>query len=697
MPPLPKLFPLLSFLIALGAHACGPWFDAWLLDEGEDAWSTAPSLIFSIEAAPIIEETPSPFSFEAIDQETAELLGLKRYLAEIGASAEDEEEAIAAYQMARQIVSGDDEFAESVDGDAEPFNEVTDLLPPAFVQYLRGAYYWHRRPARLDLARAAWESLLQEKPAGYRERLVWAHYMLGRSTQEFDPEYARSHFQETRRAAANGFPDPLCLAATSFGWEARTYFLEKEFDTALKLYLQGNASGVEDIPSLEWSTRLAFQQSDKTLSRHARDPQIRRLMSAWIGSYPAVSDPDDAIQNTRLRWLAILQNFEDSDPQSIVQLALIAYQAGELEEAQQWCALSPPTTLAHQWLSAKLALARGNFDEASQYYSEAIRILRNEESDDLLVFIMAPQPGAQDPFLLKGDPKNRVPGELGLIHLKRRDYQEALRTLLPYYWEDAAFLAERVLTTDELLACVNLYYPATDISEEDLDHSEYTPPERLRYLLARRLTREGRLSEALPYFPETRWGIFRDGQDKLEVKNLAQGMDQLQNQTENPEISPRARAEAYWALAQLVRLRGLELMGTELDPDWFVYEADYKRPAASSPERGITSSLLGEVFADRSEIIENSAPKPDQRFHYRYTAADYGWQASQLLPDNDPLTAQILWQSGRWLMNRDPEAADRFYKALVRRNPEIPLAVEADALRWFPKNLPTDPMSDSGE
>ena len=45
----------------------------------------------------------------------------------------------------------------------------------------------------------------------------------------------------------------------------------------------------------------------------------------------------------------------------------------------------------------------------------------------------------------------------------------------------------------------------------------------------------------------------------------------------------------------------------------------------------------------------------------------------------------MLWQAGTWLKSRDPKAADRFYKALVRRCGTTRLGQEADRLRWFPK------------
>jgi hypothetical protein len=63
-------------------------------------------------------------------------------------------------------------------------------------------------------------------------------------------------------------------------------------------------------------------------------------------------------------------------------------------------------------------------------------------------------------------------------------------------------------------------------------------------------------------------------------------------------------------------------------------------------------------------------------------------QCAQLLPDNDELTAAALYRGGKYLMNRDPRAADKFYKALVRRCGDLPLGRQADALHWFPPQNP---------
>ena len=75
---------------------------------------------------------------------------------------------------------------------------------------------------------------------------------------------------------------------------------------------------------------------------------------------------------------------------------------------------------------------------------------------------------------------------------------------------------------------------------------------------------------------------------------------------------------------------------------------------------------------------------PEARFHYRYQAAFLALEAANLMPDNADETAVVLCTAGSWIKVRDPQVADLFYKALVRRCPKTAIGAEADRLRWFP-------------
>ena len=82
-------------------------------------------------------------------------------------------------------------------------------------------------------------------------------------------------------------------------------------------------------------------------------------------------------------------------------------------------------------------------------------------------------------------------GDLGGLHLARGDFVQALDILLTgRLWEDAAYVAERVLTANELKAYVDKQQTGSNQDEMA----------KLRYLLGRRLAREDRYAEAAQYY-----------------------------------------------------------------------------------------------------------------------------------------------------------------------------------------------------
>ncbi len=88
---------------------------------------------------------------------------------------------------------------------------------------------------------------------------------------------------------------------------------------------------------------------------------------------------------------------------------------------------------------------------------------------------------------------------------------------------------------------------------------------------------------------------------------------------------------------------------------------------------------------DEFRRVRRNEITPYVRFHYRYIAADHAWAATELMPNGTDELAWRLWTAGSWLKYRDPQAADRFYKALVRRCRNSDLGSEADRIRWFPR------------
>jgi hypothetical protein len=381
--------------------------------------------------------------------------------------------------------------------------------------------------------------------------------------------------------------------------------------------------------------------------------------------------------------LEAVEEADIQDVDSAEALALAAYRANDMDKAGRWIKRAPGSVLA-QWLEAKLLLRAGKLQAAAALLTKVSRRfpIIHEGTN-------APAPAdRKDTLTVRGDnysywrvsAERQVQGELGVLRLSRGEYVQALDSLLNAgFWMDAAYVAERVLSLNELKDYVDQFWPAASADQvaeeqERLGESEVSRAllrEQIRYLLGRRLTRELHGDQAREYYPAGGLGAF----DQL-VAFLRDGWD------ENLEASKRAAA--LFQAALITRTNGMELLGTEVAPDWHYHLGQYD--CGVDGEYRSTNALAVVVRPSRDEMRRNTQhrPDPDVRFHYRYQAASLAWEAAKLMPDNNDQTAYILWKGGCFLKNRDPQTADRFYKALVRRNRKTALGAEADRQRWFP-------------
>jgi hypothetical protein len=430
----------------------------------------------------------------------------------------------------------------------------------------------------------------------------------------------------------------------------------------------------------------------------ALNPRTRRVITAYLISRNPYNDISDATYDPNAKlffdrttaWLEAVESANVKEVKSASQLALAAYQAGEMEIAQRWVNRAGGEPVA-QWLQAKLFLRAGKIPDAAKLLAK----LTGEFPQEFPT-TNTPASFAQSLFVdinpVWGDRiavGRQAFGELGVLHLARREYAEALDALLRSgYWMDAAYVAERVLTTDELKSYVNRAWPVLRDDEKDMEilpgdfsvDEAFHPREKIRWLLARRLARETGGDLARSYFPTN----YAEAYGQL-LSSLSNGRD-----TNQPA---EMRAKNLFAAAVMTRTNGMELFGTELEPDWAIYGGEYadgwfadgftwtwKNRATNSPDTKINLASDDEIGRAVRHGIE-----PDKRCHYRYQAADLAWEAAELMPDNSDETARVLWTAGTWLKNRDPQAADKFYKALARRCRKTALGNQADKMRWFPE------------
>lgn len=540
--------------------------------------------------------------------------------------------------------------------DLDSHQALLDRLPKEFELYAMGANAY--RANRFEDAEAVWNFLLA-LPAEQRHfRSVWAAFMMGKSSMFHNPEQAISYFEKTRQLAAEGFTDSLKLAQESVGWQAMAEWTAGKFLPAFHHYMEGikSTSQPGDSISLEFLCRRILEK-EPIGEEIVRDSLCRRVVSLWLTSREYTDRGN--------RWLGAIQKANVSlEPGEGSQLAWIAYKNGDLASAKQWLSLEKQITPIGYWVQSKLLLYDGKIDEAMQ----ALRQVKN--------YFLPYQ-------------ENKAVAELGVLQLGRKEFIEALDAFARAgYWGDAAYVAERVLTADELKNYLKTHKNDDALKSARPDGwwvlSDCNIWQCLNYLLARRLVRENRWDEAGGYFPDTIRPYFAQF-----AKHVRKG-----RQTSLPA---RERAEHLFEAGKLVQEKGMEIMGTETDPDWTMCAGDYDLPGPTEcrvegimeipvdqPEN--LAKILSASTAEK-ERSRKSAPQPNQRFHYRPMVLSFMWECANLLPDNDPLLARALYTGGRYAprVNDSPQQA-KFYKALIKRCRKLPIGQAAYQENWFPQN-----------
>ncbi len=545
-------------------------------------------------------------------------------------------------------------------------------LPAEFEMYVRGAAAY--RTEYYEEAIDRWSQLLDLPDEERRYRSTWAAFMLGKAWLHLDPAKAAPFFEKTRALAGQDFRDSLNLAGSSLGWQARAEEDSGNRAAAMHHYAELFTSSVDRERhvghlSLRIMCRRVFRET--AISQDLiEDPLCCQIVTSWLisGSQSSRSDR---------KWLeAVRAAKPDAQIQGAGRLAWAAYSAGDMELAQQWVEVAEPQCPYVRWVQTKLLLRVGKQDQA-------LRLL--QEIKDTF-------PATEEWYVMgrvygRTVPSKVVQGEMGVLLLGRKDYVSALDAFARAgYREDAAYVAERVLTADELESYVVTHANDAGLTmarEGRRGRNQPAPIEELRYLLARRLARDGQFDKAKTFYPPREpvsWWHRYGAQDAAPVRDLASKFTEAVKAGRDKARSPRVRAEYLFTAAQLARKHGMELLGAEHAPDWHMWNGMFPFP---------DTLRLNSSWATDDEKRRAAAhlPTPNKRFHYRYYAADLMWECAGLLPDNDPMTARALWRGGTWLARRDPASADRFYKALVRRCRKLPVGREADRLRWFPEEF----------
>ncbi len=586
--------------------------------------------------------------------------------------AAEADKAMQTYRLARAQVER--YLKTASENPPLPDAELTTAIPEEFRAYLAGAIAWHGGKA--DDARQHWQAIM-DMPAEQRHwRSTWATFMLAKLA-ETDAEKIAG-FRKVRELVAEGFKDSLGLAATSLGEEAAVeLYGRRDPAAAIRLYLrQVHTDDPFAVPSLRLAARDMIRKfSVEDLRRQVQDPVILDVLTAFVassfgdGGWSGLTYSLERSAFGKLLEAVVAEQIQDA--RYAGRLAWIAYRAGQYDAAGEWAQRAGDDAFG-RWVEAKLLLRAGKTAEAAEVLAGVVASLPGDEVWPLASGADA-LPGAGGMV-----PKARAAGDLATLKLSEQEYIDALDLLLRNgWWIDAAYVAERLLPTSELKAYVDESWRRplkADLPEDGVppanDRQKHALlARRFRYLLARRLMREGQWEKALDYFPDA---------SLPHVVAYARA----KHKAKAGDITDIERAEYLLDAAKLLRSYGMALMGTELAPDWSVYRGNWNRSGIEEqrfPQHDWQKPWgeLAPPSADEAERIETHRAYPYKRWHYRHKAADLAWKAAEALPDGDERTAEALWLGGSALLRTDNPRADTFFRELIKRCPQSPKAKPA--------------------
>ena len=595
------------------------------------------------------------------------------------------------------------------------------LLPASVRLYTAGAVDFHNGDSAKAIRR--FKTILDLPASERRDREVWAAYMLGRLYGgKGDIAEASKSFALTRELVNSGAPDPLGLGVASFGEEARLHLkraeaLQKakkmsakqrreygdEIAAAVRLYAEqaahGSTIGIDSLRQVVDEVR----DDDATVAASICDPMVQQLLVTRTldGEADASNDRDTSSQISRL--VTSVQKCGSGNVTAADRLAAIAYRDGDYQLAHS-LAIQMTTPLA-MWVQARLAMQKGDVAEAAKYYAAASKAF----------------PSSGDTSASDTAARTLLVGENGVLTLSRGEYVDALEQLYPYsptYWGDVAYIAERVLTVDELKTFVDThedtqFHPAVSVDSQSTPSADSDEPatsepgdsqngpgpaDQLRDLLARRLVRTGRYQEALNYAPalevksptsaavptvSPRGAAFAVSQapsgptSGAVPKPTRRRHSDLLSEPPNDAIAEYVQAlnDANTARSNVDRARGWyraavlagnfksgnKIMGTEGAPDYFVEPA---LPGGSGPFALRADDRF--VTDGERQRYKASAPQPNLRYHYIFVGADNAVHAAALLPPRSQAFAAVLCNATSWItdgMSCPVSAAD------LRRSP----------------------------
>jgi hypothetical protein len=358
-----------------------------------------------------------------------------------------------------------------------------------------------------------------------------------------------------------------------------------------------------------------------------------------------------------------------------------------MEKASELLKFADKDNLLTLWLKAKLAIYNGNDKEATTYLYKWLNICKKNKNE--LIKQARITPGFNDLEKAEKD----IYGILGNAIIYKKDFTFALQCFQNAEdWASSAEVAEKLMPINDLINYVDkvvpeykkINYPETTTPKifptysNMINYLESNTPystrlefpikqyskNNLRYLLARRLMREGKYKMALKYMPPN-------------LTNTMKKLITLNSQINNKDLPANERALAAYNLAKIMRWYGMSLSGTEFYPDYFFTNGTYDNaviPNNWAKKRGLNAIV---------QIMEKNLPTYNIRFHYKFEAVDILNKCINLT-DNRELKFFANLLAGDWLYMKYPKKADQYYKAVTLYKNNY-IAQKMDKKHWFLK------------
>lgn len=547
----------------------------------------------------------------------------------------------------------------------------------------------------------------------------------------------RRELERVRQLVAEGHPSVGRLELAAEGWLARTYLYgslsgdehapdnpRADVARALRTYIALRRSG-DATAELSLQQGLTEMLDAGDFRPLAGDPLLRRLTTAYLCSARWLrrdgEQPVDQLLVLIPKWLAALRAARVDFGEDAVRLAALQYRIGQWEATAATLKHAPAGDATAQLLAARLRLRTGDVAAAQEilrplaerpivlpkpgpagedefrgppyYHFHALDFQDDPfgpfvaaEDWSSKAFLASPQDAYILDFARPFGAISRARAELAALELSQGRFVAAMNR---FYGEglvyDGDYIAECILTTTELKAAVDAAWVVKPKGLKGSSVHDYgmTTPEHVRALLARRLFRDGRLTEAVPYLPE-------------EYARSLQAYIALLRVAQDPQQPPRARADAYWRAALNLRTYGEDYLYCSYGLEWTSVDDRHWFDPRSLP-RARLEPILDEpdhtIAPPGPEEIKRVGAWAERHLDHpdhasrdaSYAAFRLALAAAKLLPDDDLAGEQILQWAGNLLKYRDPPAAQPAYRELATRFRGTVLGAEARRRHWFAK------------